>query len=549
MKSGFQVLMFSMILVLTLLVPGLYLIEPSTASLGWTQANADGFGFSAAYVSCDSMATYNSKLYSDCSSGFFCKLMAYDGASWTQVNIDDFGPPPPGKINHNEGIQSMAVFKGQLYVGTFNYYEGCEVWRTSAAGGPPYTDWAQVNASGFETSRNTGAWCMAADANRLYAGTCHLDQGCQIWSYDGSDWQMWGMLGLIDANNLIPYSMVIFNSKLYVGISNSNGCGIWRYDGPTRWDWTQVNAPGFGDTENSAVYSMAASGGQLYAGTSNAVTGGEVWRYDGTAWIQENTDGFGDMNSYVVQSLADYEGCLYAGVRNDSSGAEVWKTPLSYAYYFAEGTCRPGFEPYICIQNPQNTDAAVHITYMLGNGSVQGQNLTVVKNSRSTVNVKSFLGEGDDAAHDFSARVDSTNGVQIVAERPMYFDYKGAWAGGHCVMGALSPSSAFYFAEGTCRPGFEPYICIQNPQDEGQEVLITYMLGDGNTKQQSLKLTANSRSTVNVKSFLGEGDDAAHDFSAKVEAVQPGQIIAERPMYFDYKGAWAGGHCVMGLHP
>jgi hypothetical protein len=131
----------------------------------------------------------------------------------------------------------------------------------------------------------------------------------------------------------------------------------------------------------------------------------------------------------------------------------------------------------------------------------------------------------------------------------MYFDYKGAWAGGHCVMGALSPSSAFYFAEGTCRPGFEPYICIQNPQDTDAAVHITYMLGDGSVQGQNLTVVKNSRSTVNVKSFLGEGDDAAHDFSARVDSTNGVQIIAERPMYFDYKGAWAGGHCVMGLHP
>ena len=35
--------------------------------------------------------------------------------------------------------------------------------------------------------------------------------------------------------------------------------------------------------------------------------------------------------------------------------------------------------------------------------------------------------------------------------------------GGHDVVGATSPATTFYFAEGTCRPGFDPYFCIQNP--------------------------------------------------------------------------------------
>ena len=43
----------------------------------------------------------------------------------------------------------------------------------------------------------------------------------------------------------------------------------------------------------------------------------------------------------------------------------------------------------------------------------------------------------------------------------------------------------FYFAEGTCRPGFDPYICIQNPGDNDADVKITYMKGDGTTEEQS----------------------------------------------------------------
>ena len=41
-----------------------------------------------------------------------------------------------------------------------------------------------------------------------------------------------------------------------------------------------------------------------------------------------------------------------------------------------------------------------------------------------------MLGEGDDAAHDFSAKVECTNGQQIIAERPMYFNYNGSGPGG-----------------------------------------------------------------------------------------------------------------------
>jgi hypothetical protein len=56
-----------------------------------------------------------------------------------------------------------------------------------------------------------------------------------------------------------------------------------------------------------------------------------------------------------------------------------------------------------------------------------------------TVSPRNKLGTGNDAAHDFSTTVTCTNGQQIIAERPMYFDYTAGqgynWTGGHDVVG------------------------------------------------------------------------------------------------------------------
>src|SRR5665811_2005078 len=142
----------------------------------------------------------------------------------------------------------------------------------------------------------------------------------------------------------------------------------------------------------------------------------------------------------------------------------------------------------MCIRdrNPGSTDAEVTITYMKGDGTTDIYDTTVPKNSRSTVTVKDRLGEGDDPSHDFSAKVECTNGQEIIAERPMYFNYKGEWTDGHDVVGALAPAKTFYFAEGTCRPGFDPYLCIQNPGSSDAKVHITYMKADNTTDTQDV---------------------------------------------------------------
>jgi len=41
-----------------------------------------------------------------------------------------------------------------------------------------------------------------------------------------------------------------------------------------------------------------------------------------------------------------------------------------------------------------------------------------------------------------------SSSIPIITERPMYFNYKGAWTGGHDVVGALAPDTTWYFAEG-----------------------------------------------------------------------------------------------------
>jgi Family of unknown function (DUF5719) len=224
----------------------------------------------------------------------------------------------------------------------------------------------------------------------------------------------------------------------------------------------------------------------------------------------------------------------------------VGATSPATTFYFAEGTCRPNFNPYFCIQNPGTSTADVTITYMKGDGTVDSQTVTVPRTSRVTISPKDKLGEADDAAHDFSARVQCTNGRQIVVERPMYFDYKGVWTGGHDVVGATSPATSFYFAEGTTRPGFDPYVCIQNPGGTPADVALTYMRGNGTTTAQYVTVPPGSRSTVHPADVLGTGDDASHDFSCRVTSTNGAGIVAERPMYFSYKDVWTGGSDVAG---
>ena len=238
----------------------------------------------------------------------------------------------------------------------------------------------------------------------------------------------------------------------------------------------------------------------------------------------------------------DYKGCTGG---SDVVGA----TAPARTFYFAEGTCRPGFDTYFCVQNPNDDPASVTLTYMRGYGSPASQKRTIPPNSRATFHPADLIGCANDSAHDFSARVECTNGLGVIAERPMYFVYNGAWNGGHDVIGATSPGADFYFAEGSCRPGFTPYFCIQNPGGTTADVSVTYARADGTSDEQKVQVAAASRLTISPKARLGEADSAAFDFSTRIACTNGQQIVAERPMYFDYKGCTGGSDVVGATSP
>jgi hypothetical protein len=131
----------------------------------------------------------------------------------------------------------------------------------------------------------------------------------------------------------------------------------------------------------------------------------------------------------------------------------------------------------------------------------------------------------------------------FIAERPMYFDYHGAWDGGHDVLGTNDSANTWFFADGYTGDNFNEWLCLQNPGADAANVTITYYPKSGTPSTKPWIVPPNSRLTVNVN------DDAGSnlEISAKVSSDKP--IIAERPMYFAYQGAWTGGHDVMGFVP
>ena len=244
----------------------------------------------------------------------------------------------------------------------------------------------------------------------------------------------------------------------------------------------------------------------------------------------------------------------YAGKGIDG-GHVAAATDAAPDWYFAEGYTGGGFDGYFTILNPGATQANITITYYFPGGGSTARNLSINPGVRATVSIHDPVSPGNPGGlgrnQTFSAKV-SGNGKDIVVERVQYFSYGDGWTGGTATLGATSPNTTWYFAEGWTGVGFDQYVTIQNPGAAGSATL-TYFTNGGGVHNRVVPLAANSRTTVNVHDLASGGNPGGlgrgYENSLKIVSTVP--VVAERPMYFNYNGGPGmdnvdGGHNAMG---
>ena len=293
----------------------------------WIQVNEDGFG-DADNTKIRTLKVFQNKLYAGTrNDNDGCQVWQTGGiggppfTDWTQVGGDGFGFP-----NNNTRVASMALYGGELYAGTANFNRGCQIWK-SADG----TTWTRVGTQGFGNFINAIASWMMNYNGFLFVGTRNNVSGVEMWRTSGAggppytDWTQVNVDGFGDADNNHASSMAVFNAYLYVGTENQNqGAQVWRTqgaDGPPFTDWAQVNVDGFGSPNNVGAMSMVVSNGKLYAGTWNSTGTGQLWRTtNGINWSQVPINGFTG-NEIIATMIVGSP--FYLGTGNPAGG-EVW---------------------------------------------------------------------------------------------------------------------------------------------------------------------------------------------------------------------------------
>jgi Tol biopolymer transport system component len=224
-------------------------------------------------------------------------------------------------------------------------------------------------------------------------------------------------------------------------------------------------------------------------------------------------------------------------------GQQIFRKELVVpTFYFAEGYTGSGFQEYLCLGQLLDVPLDVTVTYLFKDGSLpKVETYQVPPISRFTVNVNAVVGNDKEVSMKCEAD------WPFIAERPMYFDYQGAWTGGHDVVGAKAPADRWYFAEGYTGTGFDEWICVLNPGGTAADLTFRFQTQEeGEKVVTGFSVPAGSRQSFKANDLLGGG---SYQTSLALESTQP--VVAERPMYFNYQGTggwnWTGGHCVVGV--
>jgi hypothetical protein len=198
-------------------------------------------------------------------------------------------------------------------------------------------------------------------------------------------------------------------------------------------------------------------------------------------------------------------------------------------WYLPEGYTGSGFTTFILVQNPNDVQAEVSVTYTFQEGADVIRSVSVPANSRYTIATQDADQVGPDAA--FSTKLESD--LPIIVERAMYFGNDG-----HVATAVVTPQTTWNLAEGFTGAGFGTFIFVQNPNPEPAELTVTYFVQGGEQAVRYFVVLPNSRYTIIPQNLDQVGPDVA--FSTKIVSTIP--IIVERAMYFPN-----GGHDTTGV--
>lgn len=215
------------------------------------------------------------------------------------------------------------------------------------------------------------------------------------------------------------------------------------------------------------------------------------------------------------------------------------------SWYLAEGATTGSFQLFYLLQNPNDTDATVTVTYLLP-APAQPITKAYTVPARRRQNIWVNVEDARLAHAEVSAVFASS--LPVIVERAMYRDSPGQmFAAGHEAAAVPGPAMQWFFAEGATGPYFDLFYLIANPGTTNALIDGRYLLPDGTVLTKQYVVPPQSRFNVwaDYETFPGRpglplGDTAV---SATFTSANGVGFVAERAMWWPGDGTqWFEGH-------
>jgi hypothetical protein len=197
-------------------------------------------------------------------------------------------------------------------------------------------------------------------------------------------------------------------------------------------EWLTIQNPGPTDIIVNATYQLGPGQGDPVPKTYSVPPSSRK-----TVYVPEEVGKDKDVSIYLSSAspfLAErptYFRYSYTNLTAEGGHCVIGASDPASEWFLAEGYTGSGFNQWLCLQNPGDTDSTVEITYYTQEkGALDPKQVSVPARTRRTVMVNDDAGQN----YQLSTRVKVLSGPGVVVERPMYFIYNG-WDGGHDVVG------------------------------------------------------------------------------------------------------------------
>ena len=213
-------------------------------------------------------------------------------------------------------------------------------------------------------------------------------------------------------------------------------------------------------------------------------------------------------------------------------------------WYFAEGATHSGFNLFYLVQNPNDSDVSVTVSYLLPAPALPVErSYRVGGHRRFTIWVNAEAAEL--RVTDVSAVIAAD--APVVVERAMYLDAGGQFFGaGHASAGVTAPSTHWFLAEGATGSFFDLFVLVANPQPEAADITATFLLPEGSLLQKHYVVSPRSRFSIWVDWEDTRLADTA--VSTTIESTNAIPVVVERAMWWPgpTPATWYEAHAAVG---